>query len=130
VIQGPLFGRVPGLLSKVTPEHPVSEEVWWAESVRIDFDDIDGRSWIALKPDVWIWPKHARAEAVDFVSGRTSRRFNSQTDALLSAWIALLFPGVERAKDSSLSPFGGVESDENPQFVVNVRTAFSRRARA
>lgn len=86
-VGGSLHGRIEGLISAVSPEHPKAEEVWWAEAVRFDVDEIDGRFWLVLKPDVWIWPKHARQQATSFLDERLGNRFNNRGDALLSAWI-------------------------------------------
>ncbi|WP_377828146.1 hypothetical protein ACFKHW_29630 [Bradyrhizobium lupini] len=89
---GSLHGRIDGMVSAITPEHPKSEEVWGAEAVRLEVDEIDGRFWLVLKPDVWIWPKHARQQAIGFLDERLGSRFNNRGDALLSAWISLLLP--------------------------------------
>jgi len=118
------------MVSAITPEHPKSEEVWWAEAVRFDVDEIDGRFWLVLKPDVWIWPKHARQLAIGFLDERLGNRFNNRGDALLSAWINLLLPSAERAADHVLQPFGEQEGAGSPKIVVNARTAFSRRMMA
>src|SRR5271169_6459645 len=48
---------IPGIIAESTPEHPRPEEVWWAEAAKLDFEEIDGRHWILIKPEVWIWPK-------------------------------------------------------------------------
>jgi hypothetical protein len=125
---GELHGRIPGMIAESTPEHPRLEEVWWAEAVKLDFEEIDGRHWVLLKPETWIWPKRARKQAADFLDKRMGGRFNRQSDALLSAWIGLLFPSTERATDHVLAPFGGPEDASHPHFVVNARTAFSRKA--
>ncbi|QPF83471.1 SIR2 family protein [Bradyrhizobium genosp. L] len=124
---GSLYGRIEGMISAITPEHPKSEEVWWAEAARLDVDEIDGRFWLVLKPDVWIWPKHARQQAIGFLDERLGNRFNNRGDALLSAWINLVLPSTGRAADHVLQPFEGQESAGSPKIVVNARTAFSRR---
>jgi hypothetical protein len=127
---GSLHGQIEGMVSAITPEHPKSEEVWWAEAVRLDVDEIDGRFWLVLKPDVWIWPKHARQQAFGFLDERLGNRFNNRGDALLSAWISLLLPSTGRAADHVLQPFEGQEGAGSPKIVVNARTAFSRRMMA
>ena len=96
---GELHGRILGMIAESTPEHPRAEEVWWAEAVKLDFEEIDGTHWVLIKPEVWIWPKRARKQAADFLDKRVGGRFNRQSDALLSAWIGLLFPSTERATD-------------------------------
>lgn len=126
-VGGSLHGRIEGLISAVSPEHPKPEEVWWAEAVRFDVDEIDGRFWLVLKPDVWIWPKHARQQATSFLDERLGNRFNNRGDALLSAWINFLLPSTGRAADHVLKPFAEQDGPGSPKIVVNARTAFSRR---
>jgi SIR2-like domain len=127
-VGGLLHGQVPGLMTTPTEEHPEPQSVFWAEAVQVDLQEINGRFWVVLKPEVWIWPRWARRDAWDFIDKRTSGRFNKQADALLSAWIALLLPGDRHGSDHEILPFDGVEGPGNPRFVLNDRTAFSRRA--
>ena len=68
-------------------------------------------------------------DATAFLDARCGARFNRQADALLSAWIGLLLPGDQHGVDHALVTFDGAEGPGNPRFVVNDRTAFSRRAR-
>jgi hypothetical protein len=116
-------------MTSATVDHPKPEEVYWAEAVHIDLQEIRGRFWLLLKPSVWIWPKWARKEATPFLDARLGNRFNRQADALLTAWIGLLLPSDRRGVDHELVAFDGVEGPGNPRFVLNDRTAFSRRPR-
>jgi hypothetical protein len=100
---------------------------WWAEAVKLDFEVIDGKYWLVLRPIVWIWPRHARIQAAEFLDRRVGPRFNKPADALLSAWINLLLPAVGRGADATLIPLEGAEDAGHPRFVINGRTAFSRR---
>jgi hypothetical protein len=110
-----------------TDEHPRQEEVWWAEAVKLDLEEIDGKFWLLLKPIVWIWPKRARVQAVDFLDKRTGGRFNKPSDALLSAWIGFLFPAADKGVDFGIAPLEGAQDTGHPYFTINGRTAFSRR---
>lgn len=124
-----LYGQIKGLRTTATVEHPKSEEVYWAEAVHIDLQEVNGRFWLLLKPGVWIWPKWARKEATPFLDARLGGRFNRQADTLLSAWVELLLPSDRRGVDHELMAFDGVEGPGNPRFVLNDRTAFTRRGR-
>ncbi|MAM94755.1 SIR2 family protein [Parvibaculum sp.] len=126
-VGGFLHGQIGGLMTTPTQEHPVREQVYWAESIRVDLQRISGRHWLVLSPGVWIWPKWARKDAVAFLDRRCGDRFNKKADALLSAWIALLLPGDRRGVDHELTAFNGAVGPGNPRFVINDRTAFSRK---
>jgi hypothetical protein len=126
-VGGALHGRVGGLMTTPAPDHPTPEPVYWAECVHLDLQQIEGRNWLILSPDVWIWPKWARRSATDFLDRRCGERFNPKTDNLLSAWIALLLPAESRGADHSVTAFDGATGPGNPSFILNDRTAFSRR---
>jgi hypothetical protein len=126
---GPVFGQVNGLMTTPSEEHPEPVSVWWAESVGVDLQQIGGRSWVVLRPDVYIWPRWARQDATKFLDKRL-RRYNGQADRILSAWIELLMPGTPRHIDHELLAFDGVLGPGNPRFVVNDRTAFTKGARS
>lgn len=126
-VGGALHGQVNGLMTTRTPEHSTPEPVYWAECVHLDLQQINGRNWLLLSPDVWIWPKWARRDAVNFLTRRCGGRFNSKADDLLSAWIALLLPNGGQGTDHRITAFDGVAGLGNPTFVLNDRTAFSRR---
>lgn len=122
-----LHGQIPGLMTIPSDEHPQSESVWWAESVRLDVNEINGAYWLVLKPDIWIWPRHARRQAADFIDKRVGNRFNQKADQLLSAWITLLLPDAEKGTDQLVRPFEGPSDAHRPAFRINARTAFSRK---
>ncbi|MFC3753180.1 hypothetical protein ACFOSR_12610 [Aquamicrobium ahrensii] len=113
-------------MTKPTEEHPESISVWWAEAVEIDLQQIGGRTWVLLKPDVYIWPRWARREASTFLDRRMRGRYNGPANALMSAWIELLLPGTPRHTDRTLTSFDHVAGPGNPTFVVNDRTGFSK----
>lgn len=127
-VQSSLHGNIPGLFTRSTPEHPERKQISWAEAVQIDLHERDGKLWLLLQPDVWIWPKWGRDEAVEFLDRRKGGRFNKQADQILSAWINALVPSNGKATNSVLSAFASGERDENPVFVINNRTAFSRKS--
>jgi hypothetical protein len=114
-------------MTPATDEHPEREQVHWAEAIKLDLEEVDGKFWLLLKPIVWIWPKRARIQAADFLDRRSGGRFNKPTDALLSAWIQLLSPTADKGTSFGLAPLEGAEDTGHPQFVINGRTAFSRR---
>ncbi len=127
-LQSTLTGDVQGLLTSATEEHPKRKQISWAEAVQIDIEMRDGKAWLQLQPDIWIWPRWGRDEAIDILDKRKGGRFNHKADRILSAWIKALLPTDGKAADCEISPFASGESDENPVFVVNSRTAFSRRS--
>lgn len=124
-----LYGQIDNLMTSPTEQHPKPVAIYWAEAIHIDLQEVNGRLWLLVKPDVWIWPKHARKDATAFLDVRLGGRFNRQADTLLSAWIGLLLPGDRRGVDRELVVFDGVEGPGNPRFVLNDCTAFSRRSR-
>jgi len=126
-VGGPVHGHVSGMKTKPTPEHPIPEPLYWAECVHLDLQQIEGQNRLLLKPDVWIWPKWARRDAIEFLDRRCGGRFNPKADNILSAWITLLLPGERRGTDHRIMTFDGAAGPGNPTFVLNDRTAFSRK---
>jgi hypothetical protein len=123
-------GIIPGLLSPVSDWHPEAEKVYWAESLRVSLDRRDGRSWLLLEPDVWIWPSHARAVATEFLDKRKSSRFNKLHNELLQAWSGIILGPHDRNADLEFQTFDDGDDAENPTFLIGARTAFSRRVTA
>lgn len=126
-VGGTLYGSVPGVMTEATEEFPNREQLWWAEAVKVDLELVNDAYWLLLKPDIWIWPKRSRELATKFLDERTCKRFNKQADELLSAWIKILLPGDARAINHVIAPFDGEENQGCPRFIVNSRTAFSRK---
>lgn len=124
---GKTSGKVPGLFTSPTPEKPKAEQVEWAEALRISVDQKESRFWLMIDPDVWIWPPRARADARDFLDRRRSARRNDKFNALLDAWIRILFNTDERNSEIEVTPFPDGRDAENPRFRIGSRTAFSRR---
>jgi hypothetical protein len=74
-VVGKISGEIPGLFAIVDEDHPHPEKVRWAEAFRISIGRIDGRNWLLLDPDVWIWPTRAREDATDFLDKRRGNRY-------------------------------------------------------
>lgn len=120
-------GSLPGLMSPATDTHPTPSKVSWSECLKISLDYRDGRTWLNLVPDVWIWPQHGREVAQDFLDRRKGGRFNKQYNAILDAWLEFLFGDDDRRKDVLVKTFEGPPSAGNPTFTLSRRTSFSRR---
>ncbi|MFI0849639.1 SIR2 family protein [Mesorhizobium sp. IMUNJ 23232] len=121
---------IPGLFSPVTEFHPEPDKVRWAESLRVSLDRKEGRDWLLIEPDIWIWPPHARAVATNFLDERKGRRYNGKHNELLQAWTRIILDSDQRNADLTFRPFEDGDDAENPAFQVGTRTAFSRRLTA
>lgn len=129
-IVGKTSDMIPGLFSPITEFHPEPDAVRWAESLRVSLDRKEGRDWLLLEPDIWIWPPHARAVATDFLDERKGRRYNGKHNELLQAWTGIILDSDQRNADLTFRPFEYGDDAENPTFQVGTRTAFSRRLTA
>lgn len=126
-IVGKTSGNVPGLFTDSTPEHPHAEQVRWAESLRISLDQKDGRLWLVIDPDIWVWPPRARESARDFLDERRKGRRNDKYNAILDAWVQIIMGTKERNAEIVVRPFPDGTDIENPAFRIGSRTAFSKR---
>lgn len=129
-IVGKTSEMIPGLFSPVTELHPEPDKVRWAECLRVSLDRKEGRDWLLLEPDIWIWPPHARAVATDFLDERKGRRYNGKHNELLQAWTGIILDSDQRNADLAFRPFEVGDAAENPTFQVGTRTAFSRKLNA
>jgi hypothetical protein len=125
-VVGKTVGQIDGLFTPVDDEHPHPETVSWAEAVRVSFDVVDGRSWLLLDPDVWIWPPRARKAAAEFLDERRGNRYNKLYNSLLDAWLAVLL-GADRSTETTVSAYDGGTVAETPSFSIGSRTAYTRR---
>jgi hypothetical protein len=125
-VVGKTAGQIAGLYTPVDDEHPHPEKVFWAEAVRVLFDVIDGRNWLLLDPDVWIWPPRAKKDATAFLDERRSNRYNNVYNALLDGWLAVLL-GTDRSTETTISACEHGTVAENPSFSIGSRTAYTRR---
>lgn len=124
---GKTSGTIPGLFALPTDDHPHRENVAWSEAVRVSIDLKDGKLWLLLDPDIWIWPPRARESAANFLDERRGDRYNKKYNTLLDAWVRLILGTEERDSEIPLSAFDKGPDSENPSFVIGSRTAFSRR---
>ncbi|NEJ85365.1 SIR2 family protein [Rhizobium leguminosarum] len=127
-VVGKVSGSIPGLFSPIDDDHPKAEPVSWAEALRLSLDAKDGRTWLLLEPDVWIWPPHARKVATEFLGQRKSKRFNGTHNQLLNAWTEIALGTTERNVTLEIRPFSSGTATENPTFRIGSRTAFAMRA--
>lgn len=118
-------GNVAGL--KVVPtDGCMPEQVRWAEALRVSLEFKNGRHWLLIEPDIWIWPRFARKDASDFIDMRRKDRFNAKHDALLSAWIPLILGTAQGNATVSVKAFTGGSDAANPLFTIGSRTAYTR----
>lgn len=125
---GKPFGAIAGLFTPATDDHPNAEKVAYAEATRVSVDYRDGRYWLLLYPDIWIWPPRARPLARDFLSKRRSDRLNERFNQLLNAWISVVLGTDERNSQVAIAAFADGTDLENPSFTIASRTAFARRS--
>lgn len=126
-IAGRTSGIIPGLIAPPDEFHPEAERVSWAECARVSVEQKNGRHWIVIEPDVWIWPTRARRLATDFLGERRKDRLNAKYNALLDAWIKVVLGTAERNTVSTVAPFEHGNLTENPLFEIGSRSAFTRR---
>ena len=126
-VVGKLHGELAGLFAPTDDGHPNLEQVSWAEAVRVSIDIKNGKFWLILDPDIWIWPNRARRDATDFMNQRRSDRFNKKYNELIDAWIQMVFGTKERNAEITISAFDEGAEPENPSFQIGSRTAFVRR---
>lgn len=126
-IVGNTSGKVPGKFTTPTPEKPQTQQVEWVEALRISVDQKDDRLSLLIDPDIWIWPPRARADARDFLDRKRRDRMNKKYNALLNAWVKIIFGTDKRDSEKEVRPFPDGRDEENPRFRIGSRTAFSRR---
>ncbi|SDK53266.1 SIR2-like domain-containing protein [Methylophilus rhizosphaerae] len=127
-VVGQVYGKIPGLQTKIDQFHDTSEPVFWAEALRVSFERKENRNWLLIDPDIWIWPSRARHLAVDFLDQRRSDRYNKKYNEILNAWTHLILGTDAKNISVSFSAFMSGEKAENPSFSINTRTGFSQRA--
>jgi hypothetical protein len=118
-------GNVAGL--KTAPKDgSAPEQVRWAEALRVSLEFKNGRHWLLIEPDIWIWPPFARKSATDCTDTRRKDRFNAKHDALLSAWIQLILGTAKANATVSVKAFTSGSAAANPSFTIGSRTAYTR----
>jgi hypothetical protein len=126
-IVGKVHGQIDGLTAPADDHHPEPERVRWAEAARVSLDLRDGRYWLIVDPDIWIWPSRARRIADEFMDRRRGVRFNKQYNQLLDAWVRLIGGTDARNTEVTVSAFAAGSAAENPSFSFGTRTGFSQR---
>jgi len=127
-VVGNPFGDLPGLFAPVTEDHPEPQRMAWAESVKVTIDVKNGKPWLLLAPNVWIWPRRARETADEFLDKRRGDRFNNKHNDLLDAWITVLLGTTDRSNPVTMRAFENGTDIENPRFEIGPRSAFARKA--
>lgn len=127
-VVGKPFGDIAGLFAPATDDHPNAEKIAYAEAIRVSVNYRNGRYWLLLDPDIWIWPPRARPLARDFLSKRRSDRLNNKFNQLLDAWISVVLGTDERNAQVEIPTFADGTDVENPSFKIATRTAFARRS--
>jgi SIR2-like domain len=125
---GSVHGKIAGLFAPKDEFHSETEQVFWAEALRISLDVKDGKFWLLVDPDIWIWPHRARRLAVDFMDRRRCDRYNNKYNTLLDAWVHLILGTSAKNITVTLSAFWSGSGPANPSFSIGSRTAFSQRA--
>lgn len=120
-------GTIPGLMTQIDEEHPTSEPVMWSEALRIALDTRNGQHWLLVSPDIWVWPRRARASARAFLDTRRGKRFNDVHDRIVDAWVRVLAGTGERNVEVTLRTFNEGDEIENPSFRIRTRTAYTRK---
>ena len=127
---GASSGKIPGLFAPADEFHKESEQVFWAEAARISLDTKDGKFWLLVEPDIWIWPLRARRHATDFLDRRRADRFNKKYNDLLDAWVHLILGTEARNATITITSFASTSGHGNPSFSIGTRTAFSQKVKA
>jgi hypothetical protein len=126
-IVGKISGDIVGLFAPIDAEHPHPVKVSWSEAIRISIDKVDGRTWLLLDPDIWIWPHRARKEATAFLDERRANRYNKLYNALVNAWLGILLGKQKQSTEIAISTSAGGTVVETPSFSIGFRTAYTRR---
>jgi SIR2-like domain len=113
------FGK-PGIIAGTVPGMP---KVQWAEAVALNLEERNGRLFLLLRPDVWISPEIPRRDATEFIRGKKLRRWNAQSNSLLSEWIGVLL-GAIGGSSATVTSFA--ESEHPCSFEISTRSAYSR----
>jgi hypothetical protein len=126
-VVGKTTGLIPGLFTLIDEENPEPEKVFWAEALRVSIQVIDGRSWLLLDPDIWIWPTRARPLAAGFLDKRRGDRYNKLYNDILDGWLSVLLGDHDRKSAFTVATYEGGSSAETPVFSLQPRTAYTRR---
>ncbi|HXW22226.1 MAG TPA: SIR2 family protein, partial [Rhodomicrobium sp.] len=120
-ITGKVHGQIDGLSAPTDDHHPDPERVRWAEALRVSLDMRDGKFWLIVDPDIWIWPSRARRVADEFMDRRRRDRLNKKYNQLLDAWVHLIAGTDARNTEVTVSAFASGNAAENPSFSFGTR---------
>ncbi|MCW2274053.1 SIR2 family protein [Rhodoblastus acidophilus] len=126
-VVGKTTGSIAGLFTLTDEENPQPEKVFWAEALRISIQVLDGRSWLLLDPDIWIWPTRARPLAADFLDRRRGERYNRLYNSILDGWLSVLLGDHDRTTAFTVATHESGSPAERPVFSLQTRTAYTRR---
>ena len=126
-IVGNISGEIAGLFTPVDAEYPYADKVAWAEALRVSIDMVNGRCWLLLDPDVWIWPNRARRNAAEFLDERRGGRYNKIYNGLMDAWLAVLSGDAAPKCEIKIPLMRKGTLAETPSFTIGTRTAYTRR---
>ena len=115
------FRNTPG---KVIGSVPGKVEMFWAEALKLKGERQDGKWWLLVEPDIWVYPLAKREEAVDFLRGKKIKRYNRQAFQLLSVWIELICGSIGHGKVVAVCYQDNAEFPA--KFELSTRTAYSR----
>lgn len=125
-VVGKIAGQIAGLFAPTDKDHPEPQKVHWAEALRVSIEFVEGKVWLLLDPDVWIWPQRARKGAAHFLDERRGDRYNKTYNALIEAWLTILLGNGNRQSTVSFSAFDGESPSETPTFLISSKLAYSR----
>jgi len=117
-----LLSCIPGALSGRVPK----SQLLWFEGLEVRLEWANDLMWLLFEPRIVFEGMDAdsKSTAADFAREKTARRYNAETDTLLSSWASLLW---QRGRNFS---FAGGEPSEDLSFVLSRRTAYSWRSAA
>ena len=103
----------------------------WAEAARVSVEIKNGKAWLLIDPDIWIWPRRARRIAVDFMDKRRGDRFNSKYNLSSTPGLKSSLGRREPRRGSDgAAPFTEDTTPRTPSFHIGSRTAFAWRLSA
>ena len=116
------FKGNPAFLSGRVPRHGAAH---WAEALSIRLEEKGGRLWLLLRPEIWGKPLSERENASQFIRQKRLYRYNTQSSAILDAWIRILFGAVGKGAQAEVSCYS--DADFPADFTIGTRTAYSHR---
>lgn len=99
----------------------------WSEAIRVKLEYKLGRLWFLLEPSVWFGKcatDEQHYQCNEFVRERMARRYNSQFNSILDAWIEVIVGEGQATTINALNDQPGISAP----FTLLKRTGFTRRA--